>query len=116
MKASESLSLHIILKVGGGGDTSNIYLQPPLTAKSTVSLEFVVDVLSTGEFLNSAQKGCQETESKKCRILEQGVRNRIYTSDQTGRRGGTGDWSGIECFRKNHCAIVVFRLQEHKSR
>lgn len=38
MKASESLSLHIILKVVGG-DTGGMYLQPPLTAVSTVSLE-----------------------------------------------------------------------------
>lgn len=69
------------LEGGWWGDTSKIYLQPPLTAESTVGLDYVVDVLSTGEFLNSAQKGCQETGSKKFRILEQGVRNRVYTSD-----------------------------------
>lgn len=101
---------------GGGGDTRGIYLQPPLTAVSTVKSRISRGFLSTEESLNSALMGCQETESKKLSVLEQGVRNRIYTSEKTGRRGGTGDWSGIERVRKNHCVVVVFRLQADSSR
>jgi hypothetical protein len=46
------------------------------------------------------------------RLLEQGARSRLCTNDQTGRRGGDGDWSKCNALKRHRVCLSLGRAEE----